>query len=62
MRFYKIEDQIVISDKGLSVGEELTPNTSDGAFEKHLPVLRYGKKVFFIKGDGYWFKKKLLFG
>lgn len=39
MRFYKIEDQIVISDKSISVGEELTANTSDGAFEKHLPVI-----------------------
>lgn len=27
MKFYKIDDQIVISDKSLSVGAELTPNT-----------------------------------
>ena len=26
MKFYRIEDQIVISDKALSVGEELTAN------------------------------------
>ena len=38
MKFYKIDDQIVISDKALSVGEELTANTTDGAYEKHVPV------------------------
>ena len=39
MKFYKIEDQIVISDKALAVGEELTANTTDGAHEKHVPVI-----------------------
>ena len=39
MKFYKIDDQIVISDKALSVGEELTANTTDGAHEKHVPVI-----------------------
>ena len=39
MKFYRIDDQIVISDKSLSVGAELTANTTDGAFEKHVPVI-----------------------
>ncbi len=41
MKFYKIDDQIVISDKALSVGEELTANTTDGAYEKHVPVIEH---------------------
>ena len=39
MKFYKIDDQIVLSDKALSVGEELTANTTDGAYEKHVPFI-----------------------
>ena len=39
MKFYKIDDQIVISDKALSVGEELVANTTNGALEKHVPVI-----------------------
>ena len=39
MKFYKIEDQIVISDKALTVGTELVANTVDAAFEKHVPVI-----------------------
>ena len=39
MKLYKIDTQIVISDKALSVGEEMTVNTTDGAHEKHVPVI-----------------------
>ncbi len=39
MKFYKIEDQIIISDKTLTVGEELVANTVDAAQEKHVPVI-----------------------
>ena len=39
MKFYTIDDQIVISDKALPVGEELIANTADGAYEKHVPVI-----------------------
>lgn len=39
MKFYKIEDQIIISDKQLSVGTELIANTVDAAQEKHVPVI-----------------------
>ena len=39
MTFYKIDDQIVLSDKALTVGTELIPNTTDAAGEKHVPVI-----------------------
>lgn len=39
MKFYRISDQIVISDKELSVGTELTANTVDATQEKHVPVI-----------------------
>ena len=39
MKFYKIDDQVVISDKALTVGTELIPNTTDAAGEKHVPVV-----------------------
>ncbi len=38
MKFYKIDDQVIISDKALSVGTELIPNNTDAAGEKHVPV------------------------
>ncbi len=44
MRFYRVNDDIVISDGELRDGEELIPNTSEGAFEKHIPV-------FTVDGD-----------
>ena len=31
--------QVIISDKSLSVGTELIPNTTDAAGEKHVPVI-----------------------
>jgi len=39
MKFYKLEDQVILSDKTLSVGTELIPNTTDAAGEKHVPVI-----------------------
>ena len=36
MKFYKVNDQIVINS---GIGEEITPNTTDGAYEKHVPVI-----------------------
>ena len=30
MKYYKIDEQIVISDKALTVGEELIANITDG--------------------------------
>ena len=39
MKFFKVNDQIVFSDKEISVGTLLIPNTTDGAHEKHVPVI-----------------------
>lgn len=39
MKFYKIDGKIIISDKALTVGEELIANTADTAQEKHAPVI-----------------------
>ena len=39
MKFYKIDDQVIISDKSLTVGTELIANTVDAAQEKHVPVI-----------------------
>ncbi len=49
MKFYKLEDQIIISDKALTVGEELTANTTDGAFEKHVPVIKVIGEIVTVK-------------
>ena len=49
MRFYKIDDQIVISDKALTVGEELIANTTDGAHEKHVPVIEQNGNTVTVK-------------
>ena len=39
MHFYKLNNQIIIAETPLSEGEELTANTTDGAYEKHVPVI-----------------------
>ena len=39
MKLYKIDGQVVISDKDLTLGTELIPNTTDAAGEKHVPVI-----------------------
>lgn len=49
MKYYKIEDQIVFSDKVLTVGEELAANTTDGAHEKHVPVVSINGAEVIVK-------------
>ena len=49
MKFYKLENQIIISDKALTVGEELTANTTDGAHEKHVPVIEQNDNTVTVK-------------
>lgn len=49
MKFYKLENQIVISDKALTTGEELTANTTDGAHEKHVPVIEQEDNTVTVK-------------
>lgn len=39
MKFYKLEDQVIISDKPLSISTELVANTVDTVQEKHVPVI-----------------------
>ena len=36
LKFYKVNGQIAVNTE---VGEELTANTTDGAYEKHVPVI-----------------------
>ena len=48
MKFYKTTDgQIVINDS--LAGEELTPNTTDGAYEKHVPVIIHHSDSVIVK-------------
>ena len=49
MKFYKIDDQVVISDKALSIGTEIIPNTTDAAGEKHVPVITSTNNTVTVK-------------
>ena len=49
MKFYRIDDQIVISDKALTVGTEIIANTTDGAHEKHVPVIEQNGDTVTVK-------------
>lgn len=49
MKFYKIDDQIVISDKELSTGTLLIPNTTDAAGEKHVPQISIDGDTVVVK-------------
>ena len=49
MKYYKIEDQIIISDKALSIGTELVANTVDAAQEKHVPVIEIAGDTVTVK-------------
>ena len=49
MKFYRVDDQIVISDKELSVEELLTANTVDAAQEKHVPVIEVNGETVTVK-------------
>lgn len=49
MKFYKIDDQIILSDKSLSVGTLLTPNTTDAAGEKHVPQISIDGDTVVVK-------------
>ena len=46
MKFYKIGDKIVIDREQ---GEEITPNTTDGAYEKHVPVIEHHGDSVLVK-------------
>ena len=47
LKFYKTtEGQILINDPR---GEELVPNTTDGAYEKHVPVIEHEMDSVLVK-------------
>ena len=39
MYFYKLNDKIIPSDEPVLNAEQIIPNTTDGAYEKHVPVI-----------------------
>lgn len=41
LKFYKVDEQIIVSEVELAIGTPLTPNTVDAAFEKHVPVIEH---------------------
>ena len=49
MKFYKVDSQVVITDKALSAGIELIPNTTDAAGEKHVPVITITNNTVSVK-------------
>ena len=49
MKLYRIDDQVIISDKTLSVGTELIANTVDAAQEKHVPVIEINGETVTVK-------------
>ena len=52
MKFYRIEDEVVFSDKPLTIGTLLTLNSTDAAGEKHVPVVTVdGDKVVVKVGE-----------
>ena len=46
MKFYKLDGKIVI---GGNEGEEVIPNTTDGAYEKHVPVIEQQGEHVIVK-------------
>lgn len=46
MKFYKLDGEIVIGGKE---GEEIIANTTDGAYEKHVPVIEHQGEHVIVK-------------
>lgn len=52
MYFYNINNQITLSATLLTEGEELTSNTTDSAYEKHVPQIeQHGDHVTVMVGS-----------
>lgn len=49
MKFYQFDNQIIISKAPLTTGTEITPNTTDGAYEKHVPVITHQGETVTVK-------------
>ena len=47
MKFYKVDGRVVISD--VPVGEEVIANTTDRAYEKHVPVIEHAGDSVTVK-------------
>ena len=47
MNFYKVDGKIIISD--VPVGEVVVANTTDGAYEKHVPVITESGDLVTVK-------------
>ena len=47
MKFYKIDGKIVIGED--LAGEEIVANTTDGAYEKHVPVIEHHGDTVLVK-------------
>ena len=47
MKFYKVNGKI-LPGEGLS-GEEVAPNTTDGAYEKHVPVIEHSGETVTVR-------------
>ncbi len=46
LKFYRHNDEIVIDGNH---GEEIIPNTTDGAYEKHVPVIEHHSDSVLVK-------------
>ena len=46
MKFYKLDEKIVI---GGNEGEEIIANTTDGAYEKHVPIIEHQGEHVIVK-------------
>ena len=49
MYFYKINDKIIPSDTPITYAKPVTPNTTDGAYEKHVPVIEHHGDSVLVK-------------
>ena len=47
MNSYKVDGKIIISNT--PIGEPVTPNTTDGAYEKHVPVIEQDGDTVTVK-------------
>ena len=47
MEFFRVNDKIIASET--PVGEVVIPNTTDGAYEKHVPVIEHSGDHVIVK-------------
>ena len=49
LKFNTVDDEIIITNEEQSVGTELVANTTDGAYEKHVPVIEHNGDSVVVK-------------